>query len=50
MKTKLFLIVLAAITLLSFTIVSVKKTSSQATQQTEQQGQKGFALQDNDQF
>jgi hypothetical protein len=50
MKSKIIIIVVAAATLLSFTLVSVKKSKSQATQQTEQQGQKGFALQDNDQF
>ncbi len=49
MKSKLFIIVLTAVTLLSFTIVTVKKTNNQTTHQTEQ-GQKGFALQDNDQF
>ena len=49
MKAKIVLIALAAIMLLSFTIVSVKKTTN-ATDSSTEQGQKGFALQDSNQF
>jgi hypothetical protein len=52
MKTKIFLIALAAITLLSFTLISSSRTShKEATAKQEAKGnQSGFALQDSNQF
>jgi hypothetical protein len=52
MKTKILLIALAAITLLSFTFISTSHTSHKnATAKKEVKGnQKGFALQDSNQF
>ena len=51
MKTKIFLIALVAITLLSFTIISSSRTSPKATaKQDAKDTQRGFALQDSNQF
>ena len=52
MKTKIFLIALAAITLLSFTLISSSRTShKEATaKQDAKSNQSGFALQDSNQF
>jgi hypothetical protein len=52
MKTKIFMIALAAITLLSFTLISSSHTSQKdATAKQEAKGnQSGFALQDTNQF
>ncbi len=52
MKTKIILIALAAITLLSFTLISASKSShKEVTAQQEVKGsQSGFALQDSNQF
>jgi hypothetical protein len=51
MKTKIFLIALAAITLLSFTLISSSRTSHKATAKQEAKGkQSGFELQDSNQF
>jgi hypothetical protein len=48
MKSKIIILGLTAITLLSFTLIS-KKSPAKAETKVEQ-SQKGFALQDNDQF
>jgi len=52
MKTKIFLIALAAITLLSFTLISSSHISSKeiTTKQEVKNTQKGFALQDANEF
>jgi len=54
MKTKILLIALAAITLLSFTFISSSRTShkdARASAKKEAKGnQSGFALQDSNQF
>ena len=52
MKTKIILIALAAITLLSFSLISSSSTShKEATAKQEAKGnQRGFALQDTNQF
>jgi hypothetical protein len=52
MKTKIILIALAAITLLSFTFISTSHTSHKnASAKKEVKGsQSGFALQDSNQF
>ncbi len=49
MKTKIILIALTAITLLSFTLVSTKKSTANTASGSEA-SQKGFALQDSNQF
>lgn len=49
MKTKFVIIALAALTLLSFTVVSSKKAASEKVQ-TKANNESGFALQDRDQF
>jgi hypothetical protein len=48
MKSKVLLIVMTAITLLSFTIISVNKTVKAHSKV--EQTHKGFALQDSNQF
>ncbi len=51
MKTKILLIALAAITLLSFTFISTSHTSHKvAAKQETKSSQSGFALQDANQF
>jgi hypothetical protein len=52
MKTKIFLIALAAITLLSFTLISSSRSSHrEATAKQEvKNNQRGFAMQDANQF
>ncbi|MFM9837693.1 MAG: hypothetical protein ACKVOQ_05470 [Cyclobacteriaceae bacterium] len=50
MKTKLTIIAIAAVTLLSFTVASSKKTATAKTQTEAKSNQSGFALQDKDQF
>jgi hypothetical protein len=50
MKTKIFLIALAAITLLSFTLISSTSTSHKKAKQEVKNSQRGFALQDSNQF
>jgi hypothetical protein len=50
MKTKLTIIAIAAVTLLSFTVASSKKTVAAKTQIETKSNQSGFALQDKDQF
>jgi hypothetical protein len=52
MKTKILLIALASITLLSFTLISSSRTShKEATAKQEvKNNQKGFALQDANEF
>ncbi len=49
MTLKFVIIALAALTLLSFTVVSSKKASSDKVQ-TKANKESGFALQDRDQF
>ena len=51
MKSKIIILAVVAITLLSFTVITVKRTgeTSNSTSATEKD-LKGFALQDNDQF
>lgn len=49
MKTKLVVIALAAVVLLSFTVVSNKKTVIDKSQ-SKSNNESGFALQDRDQF
>jgi hypothetical protein len=48
MKAKIIILGLTAITLLSFTLISKKSTRKTETKM--EQTEKGFALQDNDQF
>jgi hypothetical protein len=52
MKTKIVLIALAAITLLSFTLISSSSTSTKnaTARQEVKNNQRGFALQDANQF
>lgn len=50
MKTKLTIIAIAAVTLLSFTFTSSKKTVVTKTQNETKSNQSGFELQDKDQF
>jgi hypothetical protein len=50
MKTKLLIIAFVAITLLSFTVVSSKKNSTDKSQSSKETSESGFALQDRDQF
>lgn len=51
MKTKILLIAVAAITLLSFTLISSRASHKEATAKQEAKGsQSGFALQDSNQF
>ena len=51
MKTKILLIALAAITLLSFTLISSSSTShKQANAKEVKSNQSGFAMQDANQF
>jgi len=51
MKTKIILIALAAITLLSFTLISSSNVShKQATAKEVKGNQRGFAMQDANQF
>jgi hypothetical protein len=51
MKTKIILIALAAITLLSFTLISSSNASHKGATTKEAKGnQKGFAMQDSNQF
>jgi len=50
MKTKLTIIAIAAITLLSFTVGSTKKSTVVKNQTEAKSSQSGFTLQDKDQF
>jgi hypothetical protein len=50
MKTKLTIIAIAAVTLLSFTFTSSKKATVTKAQNETKSNQSGFALQDKDQF
>lgn len=50
MKTKLTIIAIAAITLLSFTVASTKKDVVAKNQNEVKSSQSGFTLQDKDQF
>jgi hypothetical protein len=50
MKTKLFLIAIAAVTLLSFTLISNSKSTTIKSENQNEQAHKGFALQDSNQF
>jgi hypothetical protein len=52
MKTKIILIALASITLLSFTLISSSHTSHKeaTTKQEVKNNQRGFAMQDANQF
>ncbi len=50
MKTKLTIIAIAAVTLLSFTFTSSKKAVVTKTQNEVKSNQSGFELQDKDQF
>ncbi|MCA4896341.1 MAG: hypothetical protein ING84_15180 [Cytophagales bacterium] len=50
MKTKLTIIAIATVTLLSFTFTSSKKATVAKTQNETKSNQSGFALQDKDQF
>jgi hypothetical protein len=50
MKTKNLIIALAAMTLLSFTLVSAKKVTTVKGQNKTVSNESGFALQDRDQF
>ena len=50
MKTKLTIIAIAAITLLSFTVASTKKVTVTKNQNEVKSSQSGFTLQDKNQF
>jgi maltose-binding protein MalE len=50
MKTKLTIIAVVAVTLLSFTVTTSKKSEAQKTKSEAKSNQSGFALQDKDQF
>ena len=50
MKTKVTIIAIAAITLLSFTVASSKKASDIRNQNEVKASQSGFTLQDKNQF
>ena len=50
MKTKLTIIAIAAITLLSFTVASSKKAADTRNQNEAKASQSGFTLQDKNQF
>jgi len=51
MKSKIILLAAAAITLLSFTLISTTKTSQkEATKQEANVSHSGFAMQDSNQF
>lgn len=50
MKTKLTIIAIAAITLLSFTVASTKKSVVAKNQNEVKSSQSGFTLQDKNQF
>jgi hypothetical protein len=50
MKTKLTIIAVVAVTLLSFTVGSPKKPTTAKTKNETKSTQSGFALQDKDQF